>query len=279
MENLEGLYEPKKTPLEVLIAEKEAYFAEKKVGERNMIFELVNHKSHQYIKPKERISDGNVVYHIRYYQGCSTPFVTQQEGLVPEDIILKGIQFSKHNPKQETALLMAPKSDPCLQKFLLLSQKNKVNGGNFFRLQDKVAEAQQEVDHYTLVAKTILAIEEAKNIQLSGAYSAYFGYSTTSTAEVPTVKAFLTKQAQMTPQTVLDLLEDERQMTRFRVFLAFKNKHFKYKQSDRGIYKTRGKKPIMSLPIGIELEEYVADHVLAENDKIMLKEIIKSVGI
>ena len=184
----------------------DALFKKFGVGDRYFVFEIIDPKYgyHKHIYGKARISHKGTVHFIRYAPAFDTPFVKEQKVATGAAVKLKGVNFNEKK-------VYAPKSDPCLQKFLLMHPQCKQRGGKLFDIHDEDAKraARLAISRIKREA-TVLLNDNYDLVKLIPVAVVLQPENTTiARMDVPQVEEIITSYIDSEPQKVIDAFNND----------------------------------------------------------------------
>lgn len=214
------------------------------VGKEDLVFYLKK-KTNWMMRPRESRTFNGQVINMRYSEMFDHPFVYHQTTNVSEDKIpINGVNW--HNKK-----LIVPKTQPCLQRFLLHSKFNEANGGSEFYLYSRKEEISKSMAKYTEKAKAMGYITKAKKGELVDIARVLFPkINLTEENSVDEVNLPFYKAMDSDPEKIIEAFEDERIELKSAVRFAIKAGDIILKN---GEYKWKGTSALIhAVPVGVD---------------------------
>lgn len=176
------------------------------VGERDLVFEIINPKygDHKHIKGKARISHNGTIHNIRYAPAFDTPFTKEQKVDTGAKVEVKGINFDRLK-------VDAPKTDPCLQKFLLINPLCGVMGGKLFSVRDEDAKRAARLEVGRLKREAFGLLSDNYDIQKLTPVAVVLQPENTSIAkmEIGPIEEMITNYIETDPKKVIDAFNND----------------------------------------------------------------------
>jgi hypothetical protein len=164
--------------------------------------------------------------------------------------------------------LFVPKEKPNMRKFMEVHPGNKANGGNLFKVVDKKAEAEEQLNREFLLNDAISIVRE-KPIEDLLAVAIYHGININ--ANTSDIRYNLLNVAKKKPQEFIDSFDSPEVTTRSTVQQA---KDYQFiKTSPSGVYWFDTNQLIVSVPAGMDPVDVMTRFCLTEKGASVLSNL------
>ena len=164
--------------------------------------------------------------------------------------------------------LFVPKEKPNMRKFMEVHPGNKANGGNLFKVVDKRAEAEEQLNREFLLNDAISIVRE-KPIEELLAVAIYHGININ--ASTSDIRYNLLNVAKRKPQEFIDSFDSPEVMTRSTVQQA---KDYQFiRTSASGVYWFDTNQLIVSVPAGMDPVDVMTRFCLTEKGASVLSNL------
>jgi len=178
------------------------------VGKRDLIFEIIDPKygDHKHIKGKTKVVLDGTISQLRYAPAFDTPFVKEQKFDTTQGgkIEVKGITFNHLR-------VYAPKSNPCLQKFMLINPLCIQMGGKLFDVQDEDAKRTKRLEATRLRRKAAVLLEDNYDVQKLASVAIVLQPANPSiiNMQIGQLEELISNYIDKTPQVVIDAFNND----------------------------------------------------------------------
>lgn len=186
------------------------------VGQRSIRFVLNGNRKHHMLRPKAKVSRDGLVFNMRYLSLSDSPFIEDQE-LIDFDESTRPLDAV--NIYRE---IIAPATDPCLQKYLILHPFRDENGGKIFTMYMPEKIAKKSFDAKALrykADKYIMESDESK-IDLVGTVLTKDFSGTFKLDDIEIKQNKLLNMAESDPMSVINAFESDEVAVKSLVYNA-----------------------------------------------------------
>lgn len=191
------------SPKQKIINEIENKFLDFKVGERAMVFKLNDSRNHLMLRNRAQLSKYGGVLNLRYSKSFDTPIFEQQNPEVEAEIT--PVEF-------DDGLLLAPKGDVCLQKFLIANPKFD----RVYTLEDKEREAEEELKLYEVQDEIRDFIRTKEAYEIRSVLIEFKTYNQVNDMSQTEAKVQLRKLADSIPYKVKEAIESSDRSKKYK---------------------------------------------------------------
>ena len=217
---------------------------------KNLVYKIVGdaYKRHLHLQSRTLIYKDGKQFQLRYVKNYDTPFVEQQEG----EVEIGNVDFENQ--------LISLSDDICLFRFLQLHPDNIENGGKLFKLVNKKADAEAELEMYEITdnAKDWVKSLGEKEMKAVAKYLTDISIDAINMLTKPQLKLVLMKECDARPKKVLEVKDDPRVQTSYLYHLAIASGLLSF-NSDSGKLKNKNSgREIVVIPAGEDAGLWIA---------------------